>query len=353
MKIFFLSSKLSETGGIQEYNRNLLKALKDNKNKVFLIERGKRGLISKFLFALEFFLKTLFLKPDIIFCGHINFSPLCLLIKKVFGIDFIIFTHGIEVWNVKKNLHKRSFKKSIKIVSVSEFTAKKIRKQVPEVKSKQFILPNTVDPNRFYIKNRPNYLIKRHKLKGKKVIFTLARLSKTEEYKGYDKVIKAMPQIIREFPDSTYILGGKGDDIPRIKKLIKSNKVENQVILPGFIPDEKLIDYYNLADVFVMPSKKEGFGIVFLEALACGTPVVAGNKDASKEAVLEGEVGLLVDPDDIDYIADTLTKVLQNKVREGLLDRQFLRKRVLEEYSFEQFTEKVKRLNHDLQEQIL
>ncbi len=80
--------------------------------------------------------------------------------------------------------------------------------------------------------------------------------------------------------------------------------------LAGYIPEEELNDHYNLCDVFAMPSKGEGFGIVFLEAMACGKPVLAGNKDGSVDALLGGKLGALVDPDDVAQIAETLIAIL-------------------------------------------
>jgi len=91
-----------------------------------------------------------------------------------------------------------------------------------------------------------------------------------------------------------------------------------------------------------MPSKKEGFGIVFLEALACGKPVIAGNKDGSVDAVLNGELGILVNPDDEDDIAKELIKVLKNDVSKKLINSEYLRTKVLEHYGIDRFIEKVK-----------
>lgn len=90
-----------------------------------------------------------------------------------------------------------------------------------------------------------------------------------------------------------------------------------------------------------MPSKKEGFGIVFLEALACGKPVIAGNKDGSGEAVVDGELGLLVDPDDTKEITKAVIKILKGNIAKGLLDGEYLRRRVIEEYGFERFKTKL------------
>jgi glycosyltransferase involved in cell wall biosynthesis len=107
-----------------------------------------------------------------------------------------------------------------------------------------------------------------------------------------------------------------------------------------------MVDYYNLCDAFVMQSKKEGFGIVFLEALASGKPVIAGNKEGSCDALLNGEVGILVDPDNVDEVAKAIINVLRGNVPDYLLDPQYLRETVLEHYGFDRFCQKVKELFH-------
>lgn len=90
-----------------------------------------------------------------------------------------------------------------------------------------------------------------------------------------------------------------------------------------------------------MPSNREGFGIVFIEALACGKPVIAGNKDGSREAILGGELGIMVDPDDINEIAGAVTKVLRKETAGRLLDGNYLRARVVQEYGLDRFRERI------------
>ncbi len=157
-------------------------------------------------------------------------------------------------------------------------------------------------------------------------------------------VISTLSTMLKEIPDVKYIIVGDGDDMPRALQIVKEHGFDDRVIFAGFVPDEDLIDYYNLCDVFVMPSKKEGFVFDFLEALACGKPVIAGNKDGSRDALLDGELGILVDPDDLDGIKDAIVNVLKGEVDKRLLDREYVRKRVIEEYGFDRFKERVRLL---------
>jgi glycosyltransferase involved in cell wall biosynthesis len=138
------------------------------------------------------------------------------------------------------------------------------------------------------------------------------------------------------------MLVGKGSDRPRIEKLIAEVGVSEAVILAGFVPDDELAEHYNLCDIFAMPSLGEGFGIVYLEALACGKPVLAGNKDGSRDAVADGELGLLVDPENTAEIAAEIIRVLRRKHSHPILfNPEALRQRVIELFGFEAFTNTV------------
>lgn len=150
--------------------------------------------------------------------------------------------------------------------------------------------------------------------------------------------MEALPQIRQVIPNLHYIIVGKGDDRPRLEQLIRERQLEDCVTLAGFIPDAELCDYYNLCDVFVMPSKLEGFGIVYLEALACGKPTLGGNQDGAIDALCHGELGALVNPDDVEEIAQTITQILQRTYPNPLMYQpEALRQKVIDTFGFERF----------------
>ncbi len=121
-----------------------------------------------------------------------------------------------------------------------------------------------------------------------------------------------------------YILVGRGDDAARIQAMARELRLESAVTMPGFVEERELADHYRLADVFAMPSTGEGFGIAFLEALACGTPVLAGNRDGSVDAVDGGKLGLLVDPMDVHRIEEGLIALLRREGPRWWFERQAL-----------------------------
>jgi glycosyltransferase involved in cell wall biosynthesis len=123
-------------------------------------------------------------------------------------------------------------------------------------------------------------------------------MSSLEQYKGYDKVLEILPKLKTIYPDIKFIIAGKADEIEkeRVEKIVQQNKLQENVVLAGFIADDEVTDHFKLADVFVMPSSKEGFGIVFLEAMACGVPVLGGNIDGTVDALQNEKLGVLVNP---------------------------------------------------------
>ncbi|MFZ1307371.1 MAG: glycosyltransferase, partial [Ferruginibacter sp.] len=147
-----------------------------------------------------------------------------------------------------------------------------------------------------------------------KVLLTVARMADTELYKGYDKVIQALALLVPENANLRYLLVGKYGDAEkkRLDALIEKLGLSAVVTFAGFVPDAELAAHFNLADIFIMPSEKEGFGIVFIEAMFYGKPVIAGNKDGSVDALCNGELGLLVDPGNVEEIAAAIKKMLDN-----------------------------------------
>ncbi len=344
MGILCLFGDLSSLGGIQKINKDLKRALEENGHRCFVLTM--RGL--PVLKVLGFVYKTLTHvinhRPDLIICGHINFSPLCLFVKKVFNVDYAVLAYGIEAWGLRNRLQVAGLANAKLILPISRYTAERISSRLPMVRNRIAILPCAVDNARFFPRSKSLDLIKKLGLLNKRVILTVARLASSERYKGYDKVIRSMPQVLKEFPDVKYLIVGDGDDMPRAERLKDSLELGDKVVFVGGIPNEEMSNYYNLCDVFVMPSTGEGFGAVFIEALACGKLVIAGDRGGSRDAVLDGEIGILVDPDNVEEIGRAITKALKRDIEKRITDSNYLRKRVTEEYGFNRFKERVRHI---------
>ncbi|NEO43489.1 MAG: glycosyltransferase family 4 protein [Moorea sp. SIO4A3] len=278
-------------------------------------------------------------QPNLIISTHLNFTVASYWLRRLLGIPYWVVAHGVEAWNIERPALKTALQHADLILPVSGYTRDRLLAEQNLDPKKVSILPNTFDTNRFKPTPKPHYLLKQYGLKPEQpVILTVARLAEDEQYKGYDQVLRAIPQIRQNIPDIHYIIVGKGDDRPRIEQLITQLNLQDCVTLAGFIPDEEICDHYNLCDVFAMPSKGEGFGIVYLEALACGKPTLGGNQDGAIDALCHGQLGALVDPDNVTEIAHTLIQILQHTYPNALMYQpEALRQKVIDTFGFDRF----------------
>ena len=279
------------------------------------------------------FAQTLRLRPDLIICGHINLAPLSLLLSAICGTHAALLAYGIEVWEPSSFL-RLTVRQFPRILSISRFTADLMVKWEVD-RGRIRTVPNAVDGEVFRPMNiqRPKHGFS---------LLTVARLDASEAYKGIDSVISVVQGLAVLHPNIRYIVAGKGDDLVRLQELTKSTGVSERVEFLGFVPDDHLPALYNQADLFVMVSMREGFGFVFIEALACGLPVITGNRDGSVEAVLDGRVGFLVDPAKPDEIKEGVQRFLNGTMNPRLLNKRYLREEILASYGFDKFREQVR-----------
>jgi len=296
-------------------------------------------LLQTFLFAAKIMGLGVWLHPSLIISTHINYSVVCYLLKCVCGIDYWVIAHGLECWNIKNPVQRLALRYADRILAVSHYTRNRLLTEQSIDPSKILILPNTFDSSRFQISPKPSYLLKRYNLTSQQpVILTVTRIGRSAHYKNYDQLLRSLVRVRQHIPNVRYILVGKGDDRLRIETLVASLDLQDCVTITGFVPDEELCDHYNLCDVFALPSQGEGFGIVYLEALACGKPVLAGKQDGSVDPLNHGELGCLVDPNNVDAIADNLIQIIQGTYPNPLLYQpKLLRQRTIESFEFAQF----------------
>jgi glycosyltransferase involved in cell wall biosynthesis len=287
--------------------------------------------------------------PDLVICTHLNFTVAAYWLKRLLGIPYWTIAHGIEAWDIERPMLKTALGEADRILAVSGYTRDRLLREQNLSPAKISILPNTFDADRFQIAAKPAYLLERHQLQlDQPILLTVSRLSKNEAYKGYNKVLEALPLIRQSIPNIHYILVGQGDDRPRLEQWIARHQLQDCVTLAGFIPDDELANYYNLCDVFAMPSHGEGFGIVYLEAMACGKPTLAGNQDGAQDALGHGELGALIDPDDSTAIAQALIQILQKDYPNPLMYQpEALRQAVIDRFGFNRFQET---LSHQIQQ---
>jgi glycosyltransferase involved in cell wall biosynthesis len=247
---------------------------------------------------------------DLIICGHINLLPLAALLNAYVRAPLALMVHGIDVWQTPYALARHWLKKIDAVWSVSAVTRDRMNAWAGLRPTKYALLPNAIRLDRYGRGARRTDLVERLGLEGRRLIMTLARLSAAERYKGIDEVLEIMPELLEAIPNLTYLVAGDGDDRPRLEAKAKRLGLAHRVRFTGRISETEKADFFQLADAFAMPGRGEGFGFVFLEALACGVPVVGSLVDGSREALRDGLLGELVDPTDPASIQQGILKAL-------------------------------------------
>lgn len=331
MKILHLGTdSFGGYGGIALYNRELIAAMASHPAveevvvvprivvgaqepippKVTFIEPAARSRLS-YLNALRGLRRPF----DLVICAHVNLLPLARLITK----HPLLMLYGIEAWKPLRDALSNRLVRSVRaVVSISDITLGRFLGWSGYL-GPSHLLPNSIRAEWYGIRPRNRELMARYRLEGKRVLMTLGRVVAAERYKGFDEVLDVLPALD---DDVSYVIAGGGNDVARLKRKAAALGVADRVVFTGLFPDQEKADLYNLADVYVMPSRGEGFGFVFLEAMACGVPVIASRLDGGREAVRQGALGQLVDPTNPAEvrcaIVDALASGAGKQIPEGL-----------------------------------
>lgn len=300
------------SGGIAQYNRDLLAALASSGTFVeiaVVARRAAKGIdgpagIAQWLprgekpgYALAALWLALTQRPQVVVCGHINLGPLALLVARMSKARLIVQMHGVEAWPCPRALRRIAVEAADLVLCVSRFTRAAVLRWAALPPERVVVLPNTVGEN--FAPGDGDALREELGLNGKKVLLTVARMDSRERYKGHDRVIAAIPRLIAGGQDVAYVIVGKGDDRARLADLAAAAGVGERVIFLGEVEPQRSRAAYRMADLFVMPSTGEGFGIAFLEAMASGTPALGLNAGGAVDALADGELGILTTEHDM------------------------------------------------------
>lgn len=309
-------------GGIQRFNRRIVQCLermmghtdvlmladsageKVNSHRSNVTILGAGGRRSVFLCL---FLRRLWY-ADVLLVGHINLLPFAVLFRLLRPrARVILFAHGIEVWGdptyrVPRTWEPPALKWAAdKVAIVSGYSRDLMAKAFHLPLSYFDVFPNAVDPLPGHARSSAD-----------PGIISVARLASSEREKNVDKLICAMPEVLKRVPNAVLTIVGDGALRTELEELARHLKVEGRVSFRGFVNDEELQSLYQGSTVFALPSSKEGFGIVYLEAWARGLPVIASCYGAAPEVVTDGLDGFTVDPADVSHLAERLVELLSD-----------------------------------------
>lgn len=296
-----VTEALGGEGGIAQYNRDLLAALSADWSVSALVRLSPRPLseapfeqygphFSRVSFIAEALRLARRLRPSVILNGHIYLTPLSLTIARLFRAKLVTQLHGTEIWVDPGRIRRSTASSSDLVLAVSNHTLDEARKFLRIRESA--VLSNTFRPvfqpgdrsaarDRF-APGRPH------------VVLTVGRLDDRMGYKGHDRVIRALAKW--QQPDWLYLVAGSGPDQERLQSIAKREGVADRVRFLGYVPDSELPDLYRSADVFALPSTGEGFGIVYLEAMACGTTAIGLNVGGAASVLQSNGLGVATEP---------------------------------------------------------
>ncbi len=280
-------------------------------------------------------------RPQQVFCGHINLAMLVQTLCQPLGIPYTVLTYGKEVWEPLKNQERRALTSASGIWTISRYS--RDRACVANGLNPKMVqmMPCAIDGDKFTPGSKEPELVQKYGLAGTKVLMTVARLWSGDIYKGVDVTIRALPQVAQVFPEVKYLVIGRGDDQPRLAKLAKDLGVSDRVVFAGFVATEELMEHYRLADAYIMPSQ-EGFGIVYLEAMACGVPVLSGDDDGSADPLQDGKLGWRVPHRSPDAVATACIEMLQGD--DQRCDGEWLREQAIALFGIDAFQQHVQKM---------
>lgn len=355
-KVLFVASDVFSTGGIQRFNRNLLDAWSDISTDLTVLSLADEKIPSeaaaeypdfkiivcrknKALLSFRLFFLCMINRFDKIVCGHINMSPVFIPIVFFTGglRKSVLIMHGIDVWGRVKGSLKYSSRYFAKVLAVSSYTLNEFFKQNLFINKKRgHVFPNTINRDSTFISyqdsNPDNTVIS---------IVSVSRLAKTEREKGIYDVLDALT-LIPEL-ECEYKVVGDGDDKDNMLDYAKKIGVDKKLKLTGRLLDDELWRVYKKADIFILPSKKEGFGIVFIEAMQFSLPVIAASEKGALDVVEHDKTGLLVAYGNKNEIANAIVKLAKDAaLRKKLAANAMELIKPEGKFSFEAFRERTR-----------
>ena len=246
---------------------------------------------------------------DVLVCGHQHHLAVA-RIARLFNprLRYYLVAHGIEVWRPFSLLERRALFGAHRVLCISEYTRRQMLRFFPELPAERLVVvPNTLDP---HFSPTLNNRISAAPFATPRIL-TVARLTSTDTYKGVDTLIEAMPLVRREFPLARLRIVGQGDDRPRLEALVQRLDVGFAVDFTGPISDEALRAEYAACDLFALPSRKEGFGLVYLEAMIYGKACLGARAGGTPEVITDA-TGQLVEYGNIPDLAAAVADLVRH-----------------------------------------
>jgi len=251
---------------------------------------------------------------------------------------YAVLLCGVEAWDPALSAHrKRTFRSASARIAISRLTARRVVEAHPDV-GQVSACPLALLPNVPPASTADHALMARVKPLSALIV---GRMSGSERYKGHDELLECWSDVVRVVPGAQLIVAGKGDDLERLRMKAGQLGILKHILFLGFVPDEDLEALRKRVALFAMPSRAEGFGLVYLEAMRAGLPCIGGTDDAGAEVIINGETGLCVNPADRPALVDAIVKLFTTPTLRASLGEAG-RQRFASEFTFERFCERLR-----------
>ena len=326
-------------GGIAAVSRLIRDALEAGATqpcRVFPLVRASRDgafpstTIRRLGFGFELAAAQSFGLCDWVCFTHLSLATVQRLVPGPVRRPYVVYLHDVEAWAPLPPARGRILAGATLRLSNSAFTASRVVDANPGAGA---VLPCAPGLPRTW---QPG--IRSRQLPwGPHAVVTVGRMIATERYKGHDQLLEAWPAVVAAIPDAHLVCVGEGDDVPRLRAKAVAIGVGARVSFAGFVTEATRQQVYGDAAVFAMPSRREGFGLVYLEAMASGLPCVASVHDAAREVVVDGETGYLVSQEDTAGVSGRIVSLLRDEARRRAMGEAG-RRRVAAQFTFDAFT---------------
>jgi phosphatidyl-myo-inositol dimannoside synthase len=283
-------------------------------------------------------------KAKLVLAAHPNLGPVVQAMRVVAPrLKSIICTHGVEVWEPLSGLRRRALRHANLVLAPSRDTADHVASQQQVARERIRVLHWALDPQFEALLAAGSQTAPPANFPRGRVILTVGRWLATERYKGMDTLITALPRLLTRWPELQLALVGAGDDRAWLEELTEKNGVHRHVHFLSGLSSAELAACYSACEIFALPSRGEGFGLVYLEAMARGKPVIGGAHGGTPEIIEDGVSGYLVPHGDPLYLATCIETLLADPVHAKEMGARG-RQRVEHEFRFNAFAKSFKKI---------
>jgi phosphatidyl-myo-inositol dimannoside synthase len=283
-------------------------------------------------------------KAKLVLAAHPNLGPVAQAMQIAAPrMKSIICTHGIDVWGPLGGLRRRALRHANLVLAPSKDTAEHVASEQGVARERIRVLHWALDPQFEALIAAGSQSAPPREFPAGRVILTVGRWLTTERYKGMDTLITALPRLLTRWPEVQLVLVGTGDDRAWLEDLAEKNGVNRHVHFLAGLSYSELAACYAACEIFALPSSGEGFGLVYLEAMACGKPVIGGAHGGAPEIIEDGVTGYLVPHGDPIHLATSLEALLSDPAHAKEMGARG-RRRAENEFRFNSFAKSFKKI---------